>query len=163
MLKTIRVATRALGLCTVLALFAVAGLSYGQSNDASLSGTVTDTTNAAIPNASLILTDEATGLSRAAKSDATGEFNITSISPGKYDLTVSAPGFKTTINKGIQLMINQAGRVNVQLPLGQTHQTVTVQGGASTINVTNATLGGGIAPETLQDFPLIISGAPRSS
>ncbi|MGC2160440.1 MAG: hypothetical protein WA634_00900, partial [Silvibacterium sp.] len=42
-------------------------------------------------------------------------------------------------------------------------QTVTVQGGASTINVTNATLGGGIAPETLQDFPLIISGAPRSS
>ncbi|MFZ0663420.1 MAG: carboxypeptidase-like regulatory domain-containing protein [Acidobacteriaceae bacterium] len=163
MMKKIRVATKALGLCAALALFAVAGLSYGQNTDASLSGTVTDTTNAAIPGATLTLTNEATGVSRAAKTDSAGGYNITSIMPGRYDLRASAAGFKTTINKGIQLTISQAGTVNVQLPVGQAQQTVTVQGGSSAINVTNATLGGGIAPETLQDFPLIISGAPRSS
>src|SRR6185437_5616313 len=104
-----------------------------------------------------------TGISRTATTDASGGYNITAITPGRYDLSVSASGFKTTINKGIQLQISQAGTVNVQLPAGATEQTVTVQGGSSAINVTNAQLGGGIAPETLQDFPLIISGAPRSS
>src|SRR6185312_2198230 len=69
----------------------------------------------------------------------------------------------TTINKGIQLTISQAGTVNIQLPPGAQEQTITVQGGSSAINVTNAQLGGGIAPEILQDFPLMISGAPRSS
>ena len=164
MIKKMHVTTRTLGLCAALALFAVAGACcYGQNADASLSGTVTDTTNAVIPGAALTLTNEATGLSRTAKADAAGEYNITTISPGRYDLTVSASGFATTINKGIQLTISQEGRVDVHLAVGQAQQTVTVTAGASAINYTNATLGGGIAPETLQNFPLIISGAPRSS
>jgi hypothetical protein len=163
MSRKLRAATRALGLCIALVLFAVTSLCYGQNNDASLSGTVTDATNAAIPNANLTLTNEATGISRTATTDASGGYNITAISPGRYDLSVSASGFKTIVNKGIQLQISQAGTVNVQLPAGATEQTVTVQGGSSAINVTNAQLGGGIAPETLQNFPLIISGAPRSS
>lgn len=162
-MKKICEVRRALGLCVVLALFAVAGLCYGQNTDASLSGTVTDTTNAAIPNASLKLTNVATKAVRSAKTDASGGYNITAVPPGTYDLSVSATGFKTTINKGIQLTISQAGTVNVQLPAGAAEQTITVQGGSSAINVTNAQLGGGIAPEILQDFPLIISGAPRSS
>ncbi len=163
MIKKVFVATRALALCVTLALFAVVGLCYGQNTDASLNGTVTDTTKAAIPGATLTLTNEATGISRTATTDATGGYNITTINPGKYDLTVSAPGFKTTINRGIELTISQIGRVNAELSLGQTHQTVTVTAGASAINFTDATLGGGIAPETLQNFPLMVSGAPRSS
>lgn len=110
--------TRALGLCAVLALVTFAGQCYGQNNDASLNGTVTDTTNAAIPNASLKLINEATGFTRTAKTDASGGFNITAVPPGTYDLSVSASGFKTTIHKGIQLTISQAGTVNVQLPPG---------------------------------------------
>lgn len=163
MMKSAGVAKRAIGFCAVFALFAVAGLCSGQNTDASLSGTVTDTTNAAIPNASLKLTNEATGFVRSAKTDASGGYNITAVPPGTYDLAAGASGFKTTIHRGIQLTISQAGTVNVQLPPGTAQQTVTVEGGSSAINVTNAQLGGGIAPETLQDFPLIISGAPRSS
>src|SRR6185437_15821522 len=162
-MKKICEVRRVLGLCLVLALFAVSGLCYAQNTDASLSGTVTDTTNAAIPNASLKLTNVATKAVRSAKTDASGGYNITAVPPGTYDLSVSAAGFKTTINKGIQLTISQAGTVNVQLPAGAAEQTITVQGGSSAINVTNAQLGGGIAPEILQDFPLMISGAPRSS
>jgi len=162
-MKQLWVSVKTFGFCSVLMLFVVAGLCYGQNNDASLSGTVTDTTGAAIPGATLTLTNQATGLSRIAKTDAAGGYNITAVSPGTYNLSASAAGFKTTINKGIQLTISQAGTVNIQLPPGAQEQTITVQGGSSAINVTNAQLGGGIAPETLQDFPLIISGAPRSS
>jgi len=162
-MKQLWVSVKTFGFCSVLMLFVVAGLCYGQNNDASLSGTVTDTTGAAIPGATLTLTNQATGLSRTANSDATGGYNITAVSPGTYNLSASAAGFKTTIHKGIQLTISQAGTVNIQLPPGAKDQTITVLGGSSAINVTNAQLGGGIAPETLQDFPLIISGAPRSS
>ena len=142
MIKKIYVTARTLGLCATLALFSAAGLCYGQNADASLSGTVTDTTNAAIPGAALTLTNEATGLNRTAKADSSGEYNITTISPGRYDLTVSASGFATTINKGIQLTISQTGRVDVHLQVGQAHQTVTVTAGASAINFTNATVTG---------------------
>src|SRR6185437_8467104 len=162
-MKRVCFATKVFGWTSVLALFAIVGLCHAQNTDASLSGTVTDTTNAAIPNASLKLANQATGFVRTAKTDASGGYNITAVPPGTYDLSVSAAGFKTTLNKGIQLTISEAGTVNVQLPPGGQEQTITVQGGASAINVTNAQLGGGIAPETLQDFPLIISGAPRSS
>src|SRR6185437_1676584 len=155
--------TRILGLCLALGLFAVAGLSYGQANSATLGGTVADATGAAIPGATVTLTDQANGFTRVVKSDAAGGYNITGISPGTFTVTVTAPGFQTTVNKGIQLTISQVGTLNVQLAVGKAEQTVTVQCGSATVNTTNATLGGGIAPETLQDFPLIISGAPRSS
>ncbi|HEX5235791.1 MAG TPA: carboxypeptidase-like regulatory domain-containing protein [Silvibacterium sp.] len=163
MMNEVRVAIRSFVLYAALALFAVMGLCHGQDTSASLNGTVTDPSNAAIPGATLVLTNEATGFSQTLKSDSSGEYNITGIAPGKYDLRVSAAGFNSIINRGIELTISQVGRVNAQLPLGKTQQTVTVNAGTSAINVTDATLGGGIAPETLQDFPLIISGAPRSS
>jgi Carboxypeptidase regulatory-like domain len=163
MIRKMRVAAKSLGLCMALGLFAVVGVCHGQDTNASLSGTVMDTTGAAIPGATLTLTNEATGFSQTLKSDSAGGYNLTNITPGRYDLTVSATGFKSIINKGIQLAISQVGRVNVELPPGKTQQTVTVTAGISALNFTNATLGGGIAPETLQDFPLIISGAPRSS
>ncbi len=52
---------------------------------------------------------------------------------------------------------------DVKLTVGTADQTVTVSADASLINYENPTLGGGVSPETLQDFPLVISGAPRSS
>lgn len=162
-MKKAGVSTWVLGFCAVLSVLAVTGPCYGQNTDASLRGTVTDTTNAAIPGANLRLTNQATGFVRTSKTDSSGGYNITAIPPGRYDLSVSATGFKTTINKGILLTISQAGTLDVALPVGGAQQTVVVQGGSSAINTTNAQLGGGIAPETLQDFPLIISGAPRSS
>ena len=163
MIRKFCVTARALGLCMTVGLFAVVGLCHGQNTSASLSGTVSDTSGAAIANATLTLTNEATGFSVTVKSDSSGGYNITDVTPGKYDLAVSATGFESVINKAIQLAISQEGRVNIQLQVGKAQQTVTVTAGISALNFTNATLGGGIAPETLQDFPLIISGAPRSS
>jgi len=76
---------------------------------------------------------------------------------------VSAPAFQSFVRKGIELAVNQSARVDVPLTVGTADQTVTVSADASLINYDNPTLGGGVSPETLQDFPLVISGAPRSS
>jgi len=144
-------------------LFAVTNLSYGQDTNASLSGTVTDPSGAAIPGAKMSLTNEATGFTANFVSDGAGEYTFRNLTPGTYDLSVSANGFKSTYQKGIELAINQAARVDAKLPLGKADETVTVIGDASLINYENQTLEGGVSPEALQDFPLVVSGAPRSS
>jgi len=140
-----------------------AGLCAGQDVNASLSGTVTDANGAAIPNATLTLTNPQIASKVTLRTDATGEYNFTNLTPGTYELSVSAPGFQSTVEKGILLTINQHARTNVQLSVGTTQQSVTVTAATSTVDYTTPTLSGSVAPETLQDFPLIISGAPRSS
>jgi hypothetical protein len=144
-------------------LLAAGDRGFGQDTNASLSGTVTDQGNAVVPGAKLALTNEATGFKSNFISSASGEYSFRDLTPGKYDLAAEASGFKSATQRGIELAINQSARVDVHLSVGNTAETVTVIGDASLINYDNATLEGGIAPETLQDFPLTISGAPRSS
>src|SRR5580698_1744160 len=163
-MRKFRSETRLL-LLLLLGVFLVAAgpRGYCQDTNASLEGTVTDPANAAIPGAKLTLTNLATGFQSNFVSDASGEFSFHNLTPGRYDLTVEAAGFKSTTQKGIELAVNQSARNDVHLAVGNAAETVTVSADASLINYDNPTLEGGIAPETLQDFPLTISGAPRSS
>ena len=144
-------------------LMAVTQRSFGQDTNASLSGTVTDPSGAAIPGAKLTLTNEATGFQSNFVSDGTGAYSFRNLTPGKYGLNVSAPVSRSTAQKGIELAVNQAARVEVHLPVGKTDETVTVTADTSLMNYENQTLEGGVSPETLQSFPLTVSGAPRSS
>jgi len=146
-----------------ISLLAVTNVSFGQDTNASLTGTVTDPSGAAIPNAKLTIVNEATGFQSAAVSDASGEYSFHNLTPGIYDLSVSAAGFKSTAEKGLELAVNQSARQDVHLPLGQAGETITVTADTSQINYDNQTLEGGISPEVLQDLPLVVSGAPRSS
>src|SRR5206468_11840217 len=100
-------------------LLAVTNQSFAQDVNASLSGTVTDPSGAAVPNAKLTLTNEATGFQFSFVSDEAGNYSFRNLTPGKYSLSVSAGGFKTQDQKGIELAINQPGHVDVHLPVGQ--------------------------------------------
>jgi hypothetical protein len=144
-------------------LFACSQRGFGQDTNASLSGTVTDPSNAAIPNAKLTLTNTATGFQSSFVSDETGAYTFRNLTPGTYKLDVNASGFKSTTQTGIQLSPNQASRLEIHLELGQTNETVTVTADTSLINFESQSLEGGVSPETLQSFPLTVSGAPRSS
>ena len=147
----------------VALFFAAGATSYAQDTNASLTGTTTDPSGAAIPGVKLTLTNESTAFKTRFVTNAAGEYNFTNIQPGKYDLEASAIGFKSVSQKGIELASTQQGRVDVRLPLGNAQQTVTVSAEASQMNYVSPQLGGSIEPETLQDFPLTVSGAPRSS
>ena len=137
--------------------------SFGQDVNASLSGSVTDSSGAVIPGAKLTLVNENSGTRQDFQTSADGEYKFPNLPPGIYDLSVTAPAFESFVRKGIELAVNQSARVDVPLTVGKADQTVTVSADASLINYDNPTLGGGVSPETLQDFPLVISGAPRSS
>lgn len=137
--------------------------SYGQDTSATLRGSVTDPTGAAIPGAQLTLTNEATKYQRKFEAAADGEYNFQNLTSATYDLEATAKGFKTTVRSGIYLSLNQSAQVDIQLQLGAASTTVNVSTGISAINTTTATLQGGISPEILLDMPLTVSGAPRSS
>jgi len=154
--------------CLLLVLLGILSLavtdrSYGQDTNASLSGTVVDPSNAIVPGANLTLTNEATAYQQKATSNSAGEYTFRNLTPGKYDIFASAKGFEGSAQKGIELAVNQAARVDVHLKVGQADETVTVIGDASLINYETPTLEGGVSPETLQDMPLTVSGQPRTA
>ncbi len=147
------------GMC----MLAVPNRSYGQDTNASLGGTVTDQTSAVVPGAKLSLVNAATGFTSNYVSDSTGQYTFRNLTPGTYNLSVSAPGFQSTVHNGLVLSINQAARADIHLTLGVESQVVTVQGDTSLINYDNPTIEGGISPKVLNDMPLTVAGAPRSS
>src|ERR1700760_2807063 len=112
----------------LLGLFLVVGnvQSFGQDVNASLAGSVTDTSGAVIPGAKLTLTNESSGAQQNYQTDAGGEYNFRNLPPGIYDLSVTATAFQSFVRKSIELAVNQAARVDVKLTVGTADQTVTV-------------------------------------
>jgi hypothetical protein len=159
-LKDVRIcAFLALWLATVV--MSVTG--FAQSSNATLNGAVTDPSGAVVPNAELVLTNTATKTEAKFTSNERGEFTFRNLTPGTYELQASKDGFQAYLRKGIILTINQIAQANVSLQVGGQQQTVTVIGDASAINFENATIQGGVAPETLNNLPIVVGGAPRSS
>ena len=79
-------------------LLAVNQKSFGQDVNASLEGTVVDPNGAAVPGAKMTLTNEANGAQLNFTTDAAGEYNFRNLTPGVYDVTVSAPSFSLVRN-----------------------------------------------------------------
>src|SRR6266496_3266709 len=141
-------------------------LSYqasAQIGNSTLSGTVTDTSGAAIVGAQLTLTSKATSFQQKVTSNDRGEYTFRNLTPSTYDLEVTMPGFEKYVQTDILLTINQAGHADAVLRAGAATETVTVQGENTLINYDNGTQQGGIDPQTVKDLPLIVSGKPRSS
>src|SRR6266487_2933404 len=79
-------------------LLGLAGTGYSQgTNLGTIRGSVTDPNGAAIPNAAVKITDQVTGISRELTTDSQGNFEAAALKPGNYKVSVTAPGFKTTV------------------------------------------------------------------
>src|SRR6202049_3280294 len=93
---------------------------------ASISGTVTDPSGAAVADADVTATNLGTGAERSGTSNAAGFYAIPSLAPGDYTLSVMKAGFRTTEFKRVPLSVAQALVLNVGLPLGTVQQSVEV-------------------------------------
>src|SRR5215469_17721865 len=98
---------------------------FGQINTATVSGTAKDKSGAAIPGASVLVTQSATGISHGAETNDTGFFNVPLLQPGPYDVTVSKAGFQSE-TQHIELQVNQLANLTFSLSVGSVKQTVTV-------------------------------------
>jgi hypothetical protein len=105
-------------------------LTVAQTSKGSVTGIVTDTTDAAIPGAQITLTNILTGFSRQLAGDGDGSFRFDALDPGMYQIVFAAAGFKTTTVRDILVRAAQITAVNVRLDPGQLTETIDVSAGA---------------------------------
>jgi len=113
-------------------LFAtLASILAAQEYRATLTGRVTDPSGAAVPNAAIVATKSDTNSKFHTVSGADGFYTLPQLTPGAYSLSATAKGFKSYIQSGITLGTDQRISQDVQLTLGDTSQSVTVEADAT--------------------------------
>lgn len=118
----------------------------GQTVDTAILGTVKDAGGASVPNAQIVISQPATGLSRSIQSGPEGTFEVRYLVPGDYVVEVQAQGFRTERRTGINIQIGQQAKLEFTLQVGQVQQTLEVQAAAPLLQTENATLGGVVGP-----------------
>jgi Carboxypeptidase regulatory-like domain len=119
-----------------------------------IQGTVTDSTGAVVPKASVILTNEATRVSRQTDSDSAGVYVFPGVPISTYDLSVTAPGFRTYEQKGIVLEVGSSIAVNAALAVGTAEMKVEVQSEGLSLQTEDATFKQTIDQEAVTEMPL---------
>ena len=132
---------------------AVMGL-MAQSITSSLIGTVTDSSGAVVPNATIIATNVATNARGQAATDSVGNYLLLQLSPGSYTVEVSAPGFKKSLHSAIVLELQEQARLDVKLEVGSASDTVTVKADASALETTTSTIGQVVDNREILNLPL---------
>lgn len=115
------------------ALWLIAFISFGSvlanaQFRASLGGAVTDPQGAAVPDATVTLTNASTSQKMETKSDANGIYQFNALGPAPYSLTAEHPGFKTKVLDYVQIIPEQLNALDLQLDVGEVQQNVTVSG-----------------------------------
>jgi Carboxypeptidase regulatory-like domain len=91
---------------------------YAQSASAAINGTITDQSEAHVPDARIVLRNADTGVERITGSGSAGTYSITDLIPGKYSLQVMKDGFATGEVTGILLQVNQTATLDFRLTVG---------------------------------------------
>lgn len=121
----------------------------------SLNGSIVDQSGAAVPGASITLTNSATGLVRTTTSNAEGLYEFFAVPPGNYSLQAAASGFSKYLAQDVTLLVSTPSTVNVTLGLAKVTSTVVVHGNTvPLINRTDASLGNVIQEQQLAELPI---------
>src|ERR1700722_2298586 len=119
-----------------------------------LGGTVSDSTGAVIPSATVTVTSVDTGQMRTATTGADGSYRIGLLQPGDYRVRFQAAGFEETEVPAVTVTVTETGTLNETLKVGAQTQEVTIQGNVEAVQTTNATVGTVVGPETVAALPL---------
>ena len=147
-----------LALCLMLLAIPAAAQSAGQG---SLQGTVTDSSGAVIPNATVIATNVATSISTTRTTTSAGFYMISPVQPGTYTIKVSASGFQTVEQANVVVDALQKRVFDPVLSVGQETQTIQVTAAPPVLNTADATLGLTVENSTYTNLPLQMTGAQQ--
>src|SRR5215472_13556139 len=116
------------------------------------SGTITDPTGAIVPEATLTLTNSATGENFVTTSTSTGGYAFSLLKPGDYNLVVKKDGFKTNSRK-VSVLLGQNLTINIAMELGASTTTVEVTGESALLQTENANIATTFDTRTVQSIP----------
>ncbi len=139
--------------CTAVPLVATPGFSQ-LAGTGNIQGTVTDSTGAVLPNAAVTLIDQATQVKRTGVSNNAGAYLFPSVPIGTYNLSVAAPGFKTSLQTGIVLEVGSNIAVNAGLQIGSADVKVEVQAEGLALQTEDPTFKQTIDSSEVSEMPL---------
>ena len=137
----------------VAALFAVSP-AFAQVETGRIVGTVFDPNKAVVPRAIVVITDTATNQAQTVTTNNSGEFVLTPVKPGIYNVDVTAKGFSGAAVRGVEVIVGQSARVDVDLKIGDVSTRVEVAATAALLNTESATIGQEITNRQIVDLPL---------
>jgi len=134
-------------------LFTAASL-LGQTSAGALVGLVRDPAGAAVPAAPVTVTNTQTNIAFRTQTDSTGNYFVPSLIPGTYSIVCEQSGFKKITVEPVVVNVNQTVRVDLNLQVGETVESITVQEFASLVQTDNSTIGQVITKRQLTELPL---------
>jgi carboxypeptidase family protein/TonB-dependent receptor-like protein len=147
--------SRSVAILVTLFFSLMAGVvAHAQVTGATVSGTITDPSGAVVANATVSTTNTATTVTREVTSDSAGLYTIPNLIPGIYDIKVTATGFSTSVQSGINLSVGQQLQLNFSLKVGQASTQVQVTEAAPQIDLTSSAVSGQVESETVRELPL---------
>jgi hypothetical protein len=139
----------------VLGLLLLAGGSLALAQvSASVSGRTTDASGANIPQTTVTVLNQETGVARSATTDDSGNYRVLSLPVGRYEIKAEKPGFKTAIQTGINLTVGQEAELNLTLEVGELQQQITVSGEPPLVNTSTTTTAGLVGEKEVKELPL---------
>src|SRR5215472_17413457 len=124
-----------LGLLVLLMIVFLSGtLVWGQLGTSTIRGTITDPSGAAVPGATVTITNLQTNLSRTRTTGSTGSYSFELIPPGEYQVVMEAKGFRKSVVPQVQALVGSITEVSQSLTLGEVKETVVVEVSSSDIH-----------------------------
>ncbi len=128
--------------------------ALGQVTTATISGTVSDSTGAVIPGATVTVRNVETGISRTVTTSTEGRYAALQLGLGGYVVTAETAGFQTMVRAGITLTVGREAVVNMTMQVGAVAETVTVTGEAPLVETTNSAVTSLVEGGTIREIPL---------
>jgi len=127
---------------------------WAQTTNASVTGRVNDPSKAAITGASVTLSNQATNLQYVGKTNESGSYYLSDIPPGTYGMKIDKAGFKTVTKPEIVIHVQDVLEINLEMPVGSSTETVTVESGAPEIQLETSNISAVVDSRTVRDLPL---------
>src|ERR1700760_1918928 len=126
---------------TFMLAIACARTSFGQGITGSITGTVTDSSGAAIAGATVTILQVGTNATRVVTTSDVGSYTVTQLAPGSYDVKVDKNGFDSSRQSNITLVIDQVAKIDVRLNVGSNQQIVNVTAESPVIQTETSSVG----------------------
>lgn len=139
-------------LVVTVSIVLVPWAAYAQ--DATLSGVVTDSTDAVLPGATVTATLIETGTTFVSVSEGNGTYRIPTLRVGTYRITAELSGFSTVTRDNVQVLVGQNVVLNLRMTVSSLQESVTVRGAAPLVETTASNLGGNVDPVQMQVLPV---------
>jgi carboxypeptidase family protein len=137
----------------LMVVFAFTVAAFGQ-NTASIKGSVSDSTGAAVVGATVTVKNQALGIERTTQTNSAGDYEVPALRPGIYTVEVQMKGFQPQLAKNVQLEVSRNTVQSFKLAVAATSEAITVEATAPVIESTTMTVGQTIDQRTVQEIPL---------